>query len=95
MKEGAEGLLRDRTRKPGKPRTSDVKVLELVESARRPAPDGETHWTVRALAKTVDLSPATVHKILARHKIKLHRVRSFKVSTDPEFTKKTCDVAGL
>ena len=95
MKEGVEGLLRDKTRKPGKPRTSDAKALELVELAQRPAPDGETHWTIRALAKAVDLSTATVHKILARHEIKPHRVKSFKVSTDPEFTKKTYDVVGL
>ena len=43
----------------------------------------------RALAKTVGLSPATVHKILARHRLSPHQMRQFKVSTDPEFENKT------
>ena len=46
MQEGVEGLLRDKTRKPGTPRTSEETVRELVDLAERPAPDGETHWTV-------------------------------------------------
>ena len=50
-----EGLLRDKTRKPGTPRTSEETVRELVDLAVRPTPDGETRWTVRALAKTVGI----------------------------------------
>ena len=53
MREGVDGLLRDKTRKPGTPRTSEEKVRELVALAERPAPGGETHWTVRALAKKI------------------------------------------
>ena len=95
MREGVEGLLRDKTRKPGTPRTSEATVRELVDLAARPAPDGETHWTVRALAKTVGIGASTAHGILAAHRLAPHRVRQFKVSTDPEFTKKTYDVTGL
>ena len=95
MEEGVDGLLRDKTRKSGNPPTSEKKVRELLTLAKSPAPDGETHWTVRALAKTVGIGRATAHRILVRHKIKPHRMKSFKVSTDPEFEKKTCDAAGL
>ena len=95
MQEGVEGLLHDKTRPPGKPPTSEEKILELVELAERLAPDGETHWTVRALAKAVGLSPSTVHKILVRHRLAPHRVRQFKVSTDLAFKEKTCEVIGL
>ena len=95
MEEGVEGLLRDKTRKSGNPPTSEKKVRELLTLALGRPPDGETHWTVRALAKGVGIGRATAHRILVRHKIKPHRVKPFKVSTDPEFAKKICDAAGL
>ena len=95
MREGVDGLLRDKTRPPGKPRTSEEKVREVVELARSSAPEGETHWTVRALAEEVGLSPTTVHKILVRHRLAPHKVRQFKVSTDPKFAEKTRDVIEL
>ena len=44
--------------------------------------------------KAVGLSPATVHKILVRHRLAPHKVRQFKVSTDPKFAEKTCEVIG-
>ena len=50
--QGVDGLLRDKTRKPGRPPLSPktvAKVLELTCSA----PPGEaTHWTGRAMANT-------------------------------------------
>jgi len=54
MAEGVDGLLRDKTRKPGKP----------------PLP-----------AATIQLTP--------------HRIRSFKLSNDPNFAEKLRDVVGL
>ena len=39
--------------------------------------------------------PSTVHKILVHHRLAPHEVRQFKVSTDPDFTEKTCEVIGL
>ena len=92
MEAGVEGLLRDKTRKPGTPRTSEETVRELVDLAARPAPDGETHWTVRALAKKVGIGASTAHGILAAHRLAPHRVRQFKVSTDPKFAEKTREV---
>ena len=95
MEEGVKGLLRDKTRNSGNPPTSEKKVHELLTLALGRPPDGEMHWTVRALAKGVGIGRATAHRILVRHKIKPHRVKSFKVSTDPEFAKKTYEVTGL
>ena len=66
-----------------------------MDLAARPAPDGETHWTVRALAKTVGIGASTAHGILAAHRLAPHRVRQFKVSTDPKFAEKTREVIGL
>ncbi len=73
MREGVDGLLRDKTRPPGKPRTSEAKVREVADLARSSAPEGETHWTVRALAEKVSLSPSTVHEILVRHRLAPHK----------------------
>ena len=95
MQEGVEGLLRDKTRKSGTPRVPEEKVRKLLELAPRRPPNGETHWTVRALAKEVGVSPATAHRILVRHRLAPHKVRQFKVSTDPKFAEKTHDVIAL
>ncbi len=50
---------------------------------------------MRALAKEVGVSSATAHRILARHRLAPHKVRQFKVSTDPDFAGKTHDVIAL
>ena len=57
MEEGVEGLLRDKTRKSGTPPVPEEKVRKLLELAPRRPPNGETHWTVRALAKEVGVYP--------------------------------------
>jgi len=61
---GVEGLLRDKTRKPGKaplPAATVAKVLVLTCSD----PPGETtHWTGRAMARTVGISLRAVQRIL-------------------------------
>ena len=49
----------------------------------------------RLVAEKVGLSPTTVHKILVRHRLAPHKVRRFKVSTDPHFAEKTREVIGL
>ena len=95
MEEGVEGLLRDMTRKSGTPPVPEEKVRKLVKLAPTRPPNGETHWTVRALAKEVGVSPATAHRILVRHRLAPHKVRQFKVSTDPKFAEKTHDVIAL
>ena len=95
MDEGVEGLLRDKTRKPGKPPVPEATAGKLVETALSPPPNGETHWTVRALAAGVGIAASTAHRILSRHKIAPHRREHFKVSTDPDFETKIRDVVGL
>ena len=95
MEEGVEGLLRDKTRKSGTPPVPEEKVRKLLKLAPTRPPNGETHWTVRALAKEVGVSPATAHRILVRHRLAPHKVRQFKVSTDPKFAEKTREVIEL
>jgi transposase len=95
MAEGVDGLLRDKTRKPGKPPLAAAlvqRVLDLTLSE----PLGEaTHWTGRTMAKASGVSLRSVQRIWTAHHLQPHRVRSFKLSNDPKFAEKLKDVVGL
>jgi len=92
---GVDGLLRDKTRPPGRtpvPTATVAQVLALTKSE----PSGEaTHWTGRAMAKAVGLSLRTVQRIWEAHRLQPHRIRTFKRSNDPAFAEKVEDVVGL
>src|SRR5438445_8670527 len=94
MAEGVEGLLRDKTRKPGKPPLPPNTVQRVVDLALGPPP-GESHWTGRELAKAAGVSLRSVQRILEAHQLAPHRIRTFKLSNDPKFAEKLKDVVGL
>ena len=95
MAEGVEGLLRDKTRKPGKPPLPPETVRRVVDLALGPPPGEATHWTGRELAKAVGVSLRSVQRILEAHQLAPHRIRTFKLSNDPEFAEKLRDIVGL
>ena len=95
MQEGVEGLLRDKTRKPGKAPLPAEIVQRVVDLALSPPPGETTHWTGRMLAKAVGVSLRSVQRILEAHKLAPHRIRTFKLSKDPEFADKLRDIVGL
>src|SRR5512144_423971 len=92
---GVDGLLRDRTRKPGKPPLSAATVAKVLELPCTEAAGGATHWTGRAVAKAVGISLRAVQRIWAAHKLQPHRLRTFKRSADPAFAEKVEDIVGL
>jgi transposase len=96
MRDGVEGLLRDKTRPSRIPPLGDVvaeRVLMLTTTAK---PPGEvTHWTGPAMAKTVGISVSSVQRIWRAHGLQPHRWRQFKLSNDPQFAAKVRDVVGL
>ena len=47
------------------------------------------------MAAAQGLSPASIHRIWHAHGLQPHRVRTFKLSTDPRFVEKLTDVVGL
>ena len=47
------------------------------------------------MAAAQGLSPASIHRIWDAHGLQPHRVRTFKLSTDPAFVEKLTDVVGL
>jgi transposase len=93
--EGVDGLLRDKTRPPGKPSTAVARVEDVVRRTLEPPPHEATHWTLRAMAKAVGLAASTVQAIWKSHGLAPHRWRQFKLSKDPAFAEKLHDVVGL
>ncbi len=91
-----DGLVRDRTRPSRIPALSPASVADVIRRTLDEPPPGEaTHWTVRAMAAASRVSPAKVHEIWQEAGLAPHRVRRFKLSTDPAFAEKLEDVVGL
>jgi transposase len=92
---GVEGLLQDAPRPGRKKSLGRSKEREIVRTTLYRKPKDATHWSVRSLAKAQGVSPATVYRIWRKHGLQPHRVKSFKLSTDPEFFEKLEDIVGL
>jgi transposase len=92
---GVDGLLRDKTRKPGKPPLGDSVARQVVALTCGEPPGEATHWTGRMMAKATGISLRSVQRIWAAHKLQPHRLRTFKRSRDPEFIAKLKAIVGL
>jgi transposase len=92
---GVEGLLRDRTRKPGKAPIAAERRARVVALTCTQPPQQATHWTGRAMAKAMGMSLGSVQRIWREHKLQPHRLRTFKRSRDPSFAAKLVDIVGL
>ena len=92
---GVEGLLRDKTRKPGKAPLATETTARVVALTCTEPPHQATHWTGRAMAKALGISVGSVQRIWRAHKLQPHRLRSFKRSRDPSFVTKLTDIVGL
>ena len=95
MHESVDGLLRDKSRPPGKAPVPSQRVAEIVRLTHEPPPHEVTHWTARAMAKAVGLAVSTVQSIWKAHGLAPHRWRSFKLSNDPAFAEKLTKIVGL
>jgi transposase len=88
MAEGVDGLLRERTRKPGKAPLPAATVQRVIDLVSGPPPGEVTHWTGRMLARQAGISLRSVQRILEAHQLTPHRIRTFKLSNDPQFAAK-------
>jgi hypothetical protein len=92
---GVAGLLRDKTRPPGK-QPVPIETVNRVLALTCSEPPGEmTHWTGHAMTKTVGLALHTVQRIWRANRLQPHRLRTFKRSTDLALAEKVEDVVGL
>jgi transposase len=93
--EGVAGLLRDKTR-PSRIPPLGAEVAARVVALTLADPPGEaSHWTAGMMAKEAGISASSVQRIWRAHGLQPHRLRRFKLSTDPQFVAKLRDVVGL
>lgn len=90
---GLDGL-RDAPRS-GRPPKHDAAVWQKLQTTVCQQPESQGRWSVRTLARKVNLPPSTVHAMLNASKLQPHRVRTFTFSPDPEFEPKLLDIVGL
>ena len=93
--EGVEGLLRDKTRPSRIPPLDQAVIDRVVDLTATDPPHEATHWTLAAMAKAAGISASSVQRIWRAHGLAPHRMRHFKLSTDPAFAAKLRDIVGL
>jgi transposase len=81
----------------GKPPTYNQIDLRtrLLKKLESPPPHGLSSWDGSTLAHALNVSDDAVWRMLRKEGIQLQRMRSWCVSTDPEFSAKAADVIGL
>ena len=92
---GRTGLEHDAPGRGRKPAYGPEMQALIIERTLRSRPPQATQWSVRSLAKALDLSFSTVARVWRAHGLKPHLVRTFKISNDPRFAEKLEDVIGL
>jgi transposase len=94
-KSGLAGIEKDAPR-GGRPATARAEVAaEIVRMTTTEKPPAATHWSTRTLAAELGTSPAMVQRVWKAHRLQPHRVKTFKLSNDPQFAEKLVDVVGL
>ena len=95
MREGVAGLRRDKTRPSRIPPLTQAMIDRVVALTATEPPHEATHWTASAMAEATGTSPSSVLRVWRAHKLRPHRVRTFKLSRDPAFAAKLRDIVGL
>jgi transposase len=94
LRDRLEGLY-DEPR-PGAPRTIDDAAVErVVIRTLETTPRGQTHWSLRDMARATGLSRMTISRIWHAFGLQPHRSETFKLSPDPLLIEKVRDIVGL
>jgi transposase len=92
--QGVDGL--DDAPRPGRPvELREKKVREVLHRTVHEIPHEATHWSLRLMAKYAEVSVHQVRRVWEAADLKPHRIKNFKISTDPRFAEKVQDVVGL
>jgi transposase len=89
------GIEKDAPRAGRRPRSRVQVEAEIVRKTTQEKPSNATHWSVRSLAKSMGIDKSLVHRVWRANGLKPHLTKTFKVSNDPNFLEKLCDVVGL
>lgn len=91
---GLDGL-HDRPRSGQPTKLSEKVVKKVLRLSVECIPKEATHWSVRLMAKAAGITTWQVRQIWEAADLKPHRLKTFKISNDPEFAEKVIDVVGL
>jgi transposase len=92
---GIEAILRDASRPGRVPKITKEQEKAVVEATLRSIPDNATHWSIRLMAKTQNISRMAIQRIWKKYNLKPHLMKKFKLSHDPHFIEKVKDIVGL
>lgn len=96
---GLESIIKDKPRgnnHGGKSTLKQAKLrIKIIEKTTREKPKNATHWSTRTLAKELNTTHSFVNRVWQSVGLKPHLEKTFKVSNDPLFEEKLCDVVGL
>jgi hypothetical protein len=82
--------------RPGRPRKLGTKkVKAILTDTVNKVPRGFTHWSIRLMAEHADVTRWQVQQIWRAAKLKPHRLKTFKISNDPDFAEQVFDVVSL
>ena len=68
---------------------------KIIKKTTQEKPDNATHWSTRTMAKVLGTTHSFVNRVWQSVGLKPHLEKTFKVSNDPYFEEKLCDVVGL
>ena len=92
--EGIEGLL-ERPRS-GRPTVIDKKIVDkVIFLTTKRIPQEATHWSIELMARYAEVTPWQVRQIWKAADLRPHRLKTFKISSDPAFADKVVDIVGL
>lgn len=93
--EGVDALTRIKPGRGRKPQISQARIKQIIHDTLHSKPQGATHWSRRSMAKRHGVGATTIQKIWDAHGLQPHRVKTFKLSSDPKFVEKLTDIVGL
>lgn len=92
---GLAGIQKDAPRGGRKPTIREGMARRIIETTTRQTPKDATHWSTRTLAKFLGIDKMMVQRVWQANGLRPHRVKTFKVSNDPQFVEKLTDIVGL
>lgn len=91
---GLHGIEKDAVR-GGRPSVLRRELEKEIVARTTAKPADATQWSTRTLAAELGTTRSMIQRVWVANGLRPHRVRRFKLSTDPDFVEKLLDVAGL
>jgi transposase len=89
------GIQKDAPRGGRRPAQRSRFEAEIIRRTTQELPPNATQWSKRSLAQALGCSDSLVHRVWRDNGLRPHRIKTFKVSNDPQFAEKLVDVVGL